>query len=86
MKASLFLGIWANSSSMIINSASSVTLTGAVYLPAATLILNSSGFANAYSIVVADEIIVNSSALLNLDRDYSSLSDGSPIKHSVIVE
>ncbi len=76
----------ADSAGAAINSGGSSNLTGAVYLPDATLTLNSSGFANVYSILVADKIVLDSGSVLNLNSDYSSLADGSPIKRSVIAE
>jgi hypothetical protein len=76
----------ANNAAPIINSGAGTTMTGALYFPDATLTINSGGFANVYSILVADDIVINSGAALNINSNYSSLADGSPIKRSVIAE
>ena len=66
-------------------------MTGGLYFPAATVTFQNNGsgsssYSNSYSIVVADKIILNTGTTLNVNNDYSSLVDGSPIKQAVIVE
>ncbi len=75
-----------DSNSMILNSNSTLKVTGAIYAPAANLILNSNSFSDVYSIMVANTITINSNSALNIHSDYSSLPDGSPIKMAVTIE
>ena len=50
---------------MILNSNSTLKVTGAIYAPAANLILNSNSFSDVYSIMVANTITINSNSALN---------------------
>ena len=75
-----------NTSVLKISSAGIGTLTGALYLPDATINLSSAAFGNAYSILIADIINMSSSANMTINSDYSSLVDGSPIRRSVVAE
>lgn len=80
--------IWqasTDSSAMIIDSNSSSTLQGAIYLPDAQLTLNSAGNLAAYSIVDVNNLIVDSGASFTLNNNYSSLSGGSPIKSGAML-
>ncbi len=76
----------ANSSTLSLSSNSGMSLTGAVYAPAANLILASNAFTNLYSILVASTITIAANSTINLNADYSSLPGGSPIKMAVAVE
>ena len=76
----------SNSSGLNINSGSSATMTGALYLPDAAITISSGGFGNIYSILVADQVAVTSGGNLTVNADYSGLVDGSPIRRSVVVE
>ncbi len=76
----------SDSSGIILNSGTTLALTGAIYAPAANLTLNSGAFANAYSIIVVSTMTVNSGAGVNIQSNYSSLPNGSPIKTAVTVE
>jgi Putative Tad-like Flp pilus-assembly len=76
----------ADSTSMILNSNSAMTLTGAVYAADANVTLNSNSFSNVYSILVASTITINSNAAINMNANYSSLPNGSPIKMAATVE
>ncbi len=69
-----------------LDSGAQETLTGALYFPDATITLNSGNWANLYSILVASNIVVNSGAKLNVNSDYSSLANGSPIQRAALVE
>jgi Flp pilus assembly protein TadG len=76
-----------NSTGMTIDSNSSSTWQGAIYLPDATLTLNSNGNLAAYTIVDANQLIENSNNSFTLGSDYSSLPGGSPIKGtSILIE
>jgi len=76
----------ADSSSLILNSSTTMSVNGAIYAPAANLILNSNSFTNVYSIMVANTITINSNSAINIHSDYSSLPNGSPIKMAVTIE
>ena len=76
----------ANTAPLSLSSNSGMTLTGAVYAPAATLTLASNAFTNAYSILVASTVNIAANSTININADYSSLPGGSPIKTAVAVE
>ncbi len=83
--------IWesaTNSTGMDPDSSSTSSWQGALYLPDATLTLNSNSNVAAYTIVDAYSLIVDSGADFNIGDDYSSLPGGSPIKggNAVLVE
>lgn len=88
----LFFQDRSNSTAATLNSGTGVTMTGSLYFPAATVNFNGNGwgtsgsYANNYSIVVADKVILNSGTTLSVNNDYSSLVNGSPIKEAVLVE
>jgi putative Flp pilus-assembly TadE/G-like protein len=73
-----------NSTAVNIDAGSSVTLNGGLYFPDASITLNG-GWANVYSFVIADKIDINGGTF-NINSNYSSLTDGSPIKRSAVVE
>lgn len=74
----------SNTTAVFINSGANVTLNGALYFPDASITLNG-GWANAYSFIVADKIIVNGGTF-TINTDYSSLTNGSPIKRTALIE
>lgn len=76
----------ANTTPLSLSSNSAMTLTGTVYAPAASLTLASNAFTNVYSILVASTIDIAANSTINLNADYSSLPNGSPIKTAVAVE
>jgi hypothetical protein len=76
----------SNTAGLNINSGGSATMTGALYLPDATITVSKGGFGNLYSILVADQVSVTSGGGLTVNSDYSGLVDGSPIRRSVVVE
>jgi hypothetical protein len=76
----------ANTAPLSLSSNSAMTLTGAVYAPAANLTLASNAFTDAYSIMVASTINIAANSTININADYSSLPKGSPIKTAVAVE
>lgn len=76
----------SNSSSLILNSNTTMTITGAIYAPDANVTLNSNSFNDVYSIMVASTITINSNSAVNINSNYSSLPNGSPIKMAVTVE
>lgn len=77
-----------DTSDFYLDSGSGSVWQGALYLPGATLYLNSGANAAAYTIAVANTVHVESGAKFTLGADYSSLPGGSPIKSviSVLVE
>jgi hypothetical protein len=73
-----------DSTAMNIDSGSSVTLNGALYLPDAEITLNG-GFANVYSFVIANTVDINGGTI-SINDNYTSLTNGSPIKRSAVVQ
>ena len=67
-----------------INGNSSSTFDGAIYFATTTVNYNGNSSANGYSIVVADKLVLNGNA--SIGNNYSSLTDGSPIKGAVLAE
>lgn len=83
--------IWessTNSTGMDPDADSSSSWQGAIYLPDATLTLNSNSNIAAYTIIDAYSLIVDSGANFNIGNNYSSLTGGSPIKggNAVLME
>ena len=76
----------ADSTPLALSSNSGMTLTGAVYAPDANVSLSSNSFTDVYSIVVASTISMASNSTININADYSSLANGSPIKTAAAVE
>ncbi len=76
----------ANTTPVSLSSNSAMTLTGAVYVPSASLTLASNAFSDVYSILVASTINISANSTINLHSDYSGLPGGSPIKMAVAVE
>jgi ferredoxin len=70
----------SNSTSLTIDSGTGSKWQGVVYLPDAGITLNSSANAAAYTFVIAQSLMINSSFALG--DDYSSLPGGSPIAGS----
>lgn len=75
----------ANASLAIVNAAIHSTFQGALYFPKATLTIDNIGSAAAYTIIVAGTLDISNNNI-NFGSDYSSLSNGSPIKDAVLVE
>jgi hypothetical protein len=67
-----------------INGNSSSTFDGAIYFATTAVNFNGNSSANGYSIVVADKLVINGNA--SIGNNYSSLTDGSPIKGAVLAE
>ncbi len=76
----------SDSTPLSLSSNSAMALTGAVYAPDSNLTLASNAFANVYSILVASTITIASNSTINLNNNYSSLPNGSPIKMAAMVE
>ena len=74
----------SSGASSTINGNSSSTFDGAIYFPTTLLTFNGNSSANGYSIVVANELILNGNAALG--SNYSSLANGSPITSSILAE
>jgi len=77
----------ANASSAIVEGGYNSTFQGALYFPNlnTTLTIDNIGLGAAYTLVVAGSLAI-SSHNINFGGDYSSLSNGSPIKDAVLVE
>jgi hypothetical protein len=67
-----------------INGNSSSTFDGAVYFPTTTLNFNGNSSSSGYSIVVANQLTINGNSTLG--NNYSSLTNGSPIKGTILAE
>lgn len=81
----LFFQDRSDSAQFILDSGSKSTWQGAIYVPDATIDINSGGNAAAYTIVVADSAIINSGAKFTFGADYSSLQGKSPIKAAAVL-
>jgi len=78
------IGAGSPASSIVGNAQS--TFDGVIYFPTTAIryVGNSSG--SGYTILVADTISVVGNASLQIGNDYSSLTDGSPIKSTALYE
>src|ERR1700733_8654036 len=74
----------SSGASSTINGNSASTFDGAIYFPTTLLTFNGNSSANGYSIVVANELVLNGNAALG--SNYSSLANGSPITSSILAE
>jgi Flp pilus assembly protein TadG len=73
-----------NANAATITGTGGSTLQGALYFPSATLSLTDTGTGAAYTIAVANSLVLGGTT--NFPADYSSLPGGSPIKAAVLVE
>ena len=69
-----------DTSQAIINGSSSNVFQGALYLPGAELLVNGGSNTAAYTIIDANEVLLNGSVTFTIEDDYSSLPGGSPAK------
>ncbi|HEY9157722.1 pilus assembly protein TadG-related protein [Candidatus Binatus sp.] len=69
--------------STITGSAGS-TFDGALYFPTTQVTYSGNSSVNGYSIVVADMLVVSGNSMVS--NNYSSLTDGSPVKGTVLAE
>ena len=76
----------SNSAGMNLNSGSASLWQGAIYLPGASLTINSGGNAAAYTIIDVKSLIIDSGAKFNIAKDYSSLPGGSPARVAKLLE
>ena len=67
-----------------VTGGSTSTFDGALYFPTTTLTYSGSSSLGGYTIVVADKIAISGSSTLGVN--YSSLTNGSPIKGPVLAE
>ena len=74
----------SDSTAVNLDAGSNVTLNGAMYFPDASITLNG-GWANVYSFVIADKITISGGSF-TINSNYSSLTSGSPIKRTTVVE
>lgn len=81
----LFFQNRTDSSAVILDSNSTSSLNGILYLPDAQLTFNGA-FADSYSIVIAYDITINSGSTFNVENDYSSLTNGAPIQQVSLVQ
>ncbi|MGH7916553.1 MAG: pilus assembly protein TadG-related protein, partial [Candidatus Binataceae bacterium] len=70
----------------VISGNSSSTFDGALYFPTTSLTYNGNSSASGYTFLVSDTLSVNGNSSMTIGNDYSSLSDGSPIKSSTLYE
>jgi hypothetical protein len=70
-------------SSNNIQGGSTTVLNGAIYLPHGPLLFSGNNSTSGYTILVADTISINGNS--NVNADYSSLPNGSPVKGTVVV-
>lgn len=81
-----------DSSAATINGTSGSSFQGALYFPSASLDFSgTSGTTSfnsgaAYTIIVSDALVVNGTATVNINSNFSSLPGGSPIQSIVLVE
>lgn len=69
-----------DSAGMVLDSGSKSAWQGAIYLPDASLEINSGGNTAAYTIVDVESLIVDSGAKFDVGNDYSSLGGHSPLR------
>lgn len=74
----------SNGAASTINGNSSSTFDGAVYFPTTTVNFNGNSSSSGYSIVVANQLVLNGNSTLG--SNYSSLTNGSPIKGTILAE
>ena len=63
---------------------SSSTFNGAIYFATTQVTFNGNSAVNGYSIVVASKLVINGNSTVG--SNYSSLTDGSPIKGTILAE
>jgi hypothetical protein len=81
----LFFQDPGDTNAAVINGSNNTVYTGALYFPKAQVTMNGSNSASAaYTILVANNLVLNGSDTFN--NDYSSLAQGSPIKATVLGE
>ena len=71
-----------DTSEATINGSSSNVFQGALYFPGAELLINGGSNTAAYTIIDANEVLLNGSLTFTINDDYSSLPGGSPAKAS----
>jgi hypothetical protein len=82
----------SDSSSAKVNGTSSSIFQGALYFPSASLDFSGTAGSTSfnsgasYTIIVSDALVVNGTATVNINSDFSSLPGGSPIHTTVLVE
>lgn len=75
----------AGSAASYFGGGANMTLNGALYFPT-TQLNYSNGVNAAYTILVADNLIFTGGATININNNYTSLADGSPIQSSSLYE
>lgn len=75
----------AGSAASYFAGGANMTLNGALYFPT-TQLNYSNGVNAAYTILVADSLIFTGGATININNNYTSLADGSPIQSSSLYE
>lgn len=74
----------SDSTAVIINGDTTSSWQGAIYASDAQLTLNGNGNVAAYSFLVVNTLIENGHDTFRLGNDYSSLTNGSPIKKHLL--
>jgi Putative Flp pilus-assembly TadE/G-like len=75
-----------NTSAATLTGTTNSKLEGALYFPSANLTIGATGNNAAYTIAVAETLQLGGASALNFPSDFSSLSNGSPIKNAALVE
>jgi Flp pilus assembly protein TadG len=76
----------SGSTCSMVSGASSSSFDGALYFPTTSLIFNGASSGSGYTFLIADTITFNGAASATLGNNYSSLTDGSPVKSSTLYE
>ncbi len=77
----------SNAAGSIINGNLGSTFDGALYFPTTSLTYNGDSTpSSGYTIIVADTITLNGNVTMLINDNYSSLSNGSPIKSGALYE
>jgi hypothetical protein len=63
---------------------SSSTFDGAIYFATTAVAFNGNSSVNGYSILVADKLVIGGNATVG--NNYTSLTNGSPIKGTILAE
>jgi len=70
----------SNTATLTMDSGSQSTWQGAVYLPGGSIDENAGGNLAAYTIIVANSVMIDHGSKFTIGADYSSLANGSPAK------
>jgi hypothetical protein len=69
-----------------IQGGNGAVFNGALYFPTTQLTWAGGSASSAYTIIVADQVMLTGNSAMNFNANYSSLTDGSPIRVAVLGE